>query len=109
MDGNSPVLAALAREPNGLAYASIGFALRRIAAGAPVKILDVDGVTPTMATVRNGTYAAQRPLLVITKGKPAADVDLFLHYLVSPAGRQIVEDMDCISPGSSESRNVSPQ
>jgi phosphate transport system substrate-binding protein len=102
LDGNGPVLAALAEDPKGLACTSLGSALRSIAGGKPLKILAIDGVTPTTETVRDGTYTAQRPLLVITKGKPTAEIDLFFRYLASKAGQQIVEEMDCISLSRSE-------
>ena len=72
VDGNKVVLAAIVTQPNGLGYASLGTAAEMAAEGAPVKMLDLDGVTPSEANVLNGTYSLQRGLFLLTKGAPKA-------------------------------------
>jgi phosphate transport system substrate-binding protein len=97
VDGNGPALAAVVTKPHAVSYASLGAALRVIAQGGPVKMLPLDGVTPTEQAVRDGTYRLQRPLLMITRGEPAGEVARFLAYLSGPEGQQIVREMDCLS------------
>ncbi len=96
VDGNKPVLAAVVTKPNGVSYASLGSALRVIERGVPVKMLSLDGVAPSEAAVLDGSYPVQRPLILLTNGKPEGEVKDFLGFLLGPKGQAIVEAMDCI-------------
>jgi phosphate transport system substrate-binding protein len=96
-DNTEKLLTAIAAEPNGVAYLSLGSASRAIERDSPLRILQLDGVAPTASSVRDGSYRLQRPLLVITKGPPDDVMDLFLHYLLSSAGQRIVEKLGCVS------------
>ena len=69
LDGNEAVLAAMMTKPNAFAYTSMGAALRVLASGrAPVKMLQLDGTSPTVAAVLDGTWPVIRPLFVLTLG-----------------------------------------
>jgi phosphate transport system substrate-binding protein len=92
LDGNEAVLAAMMTKPNAIAYTSLGAALRVLAAGrAPVKMLDLDGRSPSVAAVLDGTWPVIRPLLVLTLGSPQGEAKAFINFLTSSGGQQIVE------------------
>jgi phosphate transport system substrate-binding protein len=92
LDGNEAVLAAMMTKPNAFAYTSLGAALRVLAAGrAPVKMLDLDGRSPSVAAVLDGTWPVIRPLLVLTLGSPQGEAKAFIDFLTSSGGQQIVE------------------
>ena len=55
------VISTVASNPNAIGYASLS------AVGKTVKSLSVGGVTPTEATVQDGTYVIQRPFVFVTK------------------------------------------
>ena len=97
VDGNKEALAAVLSQPNGIAFASLGAAATLAAKGAPVKLLNLDGVTPTEANVLSGTYLFQRPLFLLTKGAPKGSVENFISFMTGPDGQKIVKDLDFIS------------
>lgn len=56
-----------------------------------VKVLKIDGVTPTSDTITNKTYPIQRPFLCLTRGEETRLVKTFLDFIRSPEGQQVVE------------------
>lgn len=96
VDGNKPTLAAVATKPNALSYASFGTAHRVISSGAPLAMLDLDGMTPSETAVRRGDYRFQRPLLVLSNGPVTGAAAEFLAYLAGAEVRQILRDLDYI-------------
>ena len=80
------VITAVSQNPDAIGYASL----------APVKdsvkALNVDGVTPSEATVKDGSYKVQRPFVLVTmEGKelsPAAQT--FFDYVISSDAASII-------------------
>jgi phosphate transport system substrate-binding protein len=93
---NEKMFAAVLENPGAISYIPIGFAQSRIEKGAPGKLLELDGIAATSASVENSTYPLTRPLLVATKGAPQGAVKEFIDFLTSDAGRKIVSDLDYI-------------
>jgi len=84
--GNSAMRAAVAGDPYGIAYISLGYVDSTV---APAKI---DGAEGTVENVLAGTYPFQRILWMFTKGAPTELEQAYLDYVMSPAGQRIVED-----------------
>ncbi len=82
--------AKVATNPAGLGFASIGTIEALVAKGTPIKALTLDGKTPSTATVKDGTWPATRPLLLITKGAPSADAKAFIDFMLSDAGQELI-------------------
>ena len=57
-----------------------------------VKALDIGGVTPSDATIGDGTYELQRPFLFLTKGTPTGDVKAFIDWVMGPEGSKILAE-----------------
>jgi phosphate transport system substrate-binding protein len=55
------VISAVSSNPNAIGYASLADV------DTSVKTLSIDGVTPSAATVKDGTYKIQRPFVLVTK------------------------------------------
>lgn len=55
------VITTVSQNPNAIGYASLA------AIKGSVKALTVNGVAPTEATVKDGTYLVQRPFVLVTK------------------------------------------
>ena len=55
------VITTVASNPNAIGYASLA------SLKDSVKALNVDGVTPSEATVKDGSYKVQRPFVLVTK------------------------------------------
>ena len=74
--------------------ASIGMATAssRTAADTTVKVLSIDGITPTPENLVNGTYKIGRPLLIVfpaDEAKVRPGVKAFLDFVRSPEGQAI--------------------
>lgn len=80
------VIATVAGNPNAIGYASLS------AVGDTVKALTVGGVQPSEATVLDGSYAIQRPFVLVTKQGEAltAAAQAFFDYALSAEAAPIV-------------------
>ena len=97
VDGNEHVLAALSTKPGSVGYTSFGAAQRIISrTDTRLKMLDFDGVRPSENAILGGAYRLQRPLLVVTKGRPSGTVAAFIGFLQGAEGQRIVKDLDYI-------------
>jgi phosphate transport system substrate-binding protein len=84
-NSNGTVREAVASDASAVGYVSIGLVNER------VKALDYDGVEPTNANVKLGTYPLARPVFFLTKGVPAAQVMEFVDYVLSPEAQGVLE------------------
>jgi phosphate transport system substrate-binding protein len=80
---NGAMKTAVANDPWGIGFVSVGHIDATV---APVAL---DGVRPTLDTVRQGTYKVARGLYSNTKGSPTGLTKKFIEYLLSPEGQQL--------------------
>lgn len=86
---------AVAGNENAIAYISLS------AVDDTVKALQVDGVSPSEATVKDGTYKVQRPFLMITKkGTTNELAKAFLEFVNSQEGQQIIAENGAVPNNS---------
>ena len=80
------VITTVGNNPNAIGYASLA------SIKDTVKVLSVDGVTPSEDTVKNGSYLIQRPFILVTK----TDKELseaakkFYDYALSDEAKSII-------------------
>ena len=87
---NGAMKTAVASDPHGIGYVSVGHIDSGI---VPVTL---DGVLPSIATVKNGSYPVARGLYSVTKGQPSGLAGIFLDFMLSPSGQQIVTQQGLI-------------
>jgi phosphate transport system substrate-binding protein len=88
---NAQGLKTVAGNPWSIGYVSIGSAEYEATHGRPIRLLPLDGVEASIATVRNGTYPLKRPLNLVAR-EPARGLCLaFIEFARSEAARAIVE------------------
>ena len=83
---NGQVRTTVSTTPDSIAYVSFGFL------DDSVNTVDIDGVAPTVANVKNGSYPIFRPLNMLTNGAPSALAQAFIDYILSDAGQAIVAE-----------------
>lgn len=83
---NGQVRTTVASTPNTIAYLSFGF-LDDSTRGVPI-----DGVEPSVANVKNGSYSIFRPLNMLTNGAPNDLAQAFLDFILSAEGQEIVAE-----------------
>ena len=86
LSSTGDVITTVAQNPDAIGYASLA------AVKDTVKALKVAGVTPTEATVKDGTYTIQRPFVLATKtGEKLNDVaQAFFDYVTSADASEII-------------------
>lgn len=86
------VLSAVAADPNAIGYISLG------SVNDTVNTVRVGGVAASEETVLDGSYAIQRPFVVMTKKGQTltARTADFLRYLKSAAAESAAKDAGCI-------------
>jgi len=90
-DDHPPGLAKVITTAEAVTYAPYGIAKAMEAKGAAIRLLTLDGVAPTPATIQGGTYPVTRPCLLLIKGEAQGALKEFLDFVCSPAGQQIIE------------------
>lgn len=66
---NEQGIKTVAGSPGAIGYVSIGTAEADIQAGVPIKLLPLNDIAASTATVANGTFPMSRPLNLVTKGQ----------------------------------------
>ena len=88
------VIGNVASNPNAIGYASLS------AVGDTVKAVKVGGVECSEATVQDGTYAIQRPFIMITKdGTQLSEAaQAFLDFATSEAVGDLIKQAGAVPP-----------
>jgi phosphate transport system substrate-binding protein len=93
---NADRISAVANDPNAIIFVSVGEAERRARAGAPIRLLTVDGVSPTSTNVRTENYPMSRPLTLVTRHRPTGITRSFIEFCVSSQVTDLILSFDFI-------------
>jgi len=72
--------------PNAIGYIGVGYE------SSDIKVVKVDGVASSVATVLDGTYELSRDLYVYTAKAPSGLAKTYIDWILSPAGQEIVTE-----------------
>jgi phosphate transport system substrate-binding protein len=78
------IQARVAADPNAIGYVGFGNL------DQSVKLLAIDGVAPSPAAARDGSYPLVRPLLLLVGPLSSPLAEAFIAFTLSPEGQQIV-------------------
>jgi phosphate transport system substrate-binding protein len=82
------------RTPNSISYIPLGFE-------GEAKVLAIDGVWPSAATIASGDYPIVYPLSLVTAGEPEGVVKAWLDFILSEEGQAIVTEARFVPPSAS--------
>lgn len=82
---NVAVASTVKRTPGAIGYVGLGYL------SPEVKALDIDGVTPSVGTVRSGRYPISRPLFMYTNGEAKGVTKDFIDFVLGYEGQMIVK------------------
>lgn len=85
-EGNGTMKATVASKEGAVGFVSLGFI------DDTVKGVSIDGVQPTVESVKDGSYSISRPLLLVTHKDANSQVTTFVDYILSDAGQEIVSE-----------------
>ncbi len=88
------IIGNVASNPNGIGYASLS------SVGDSVKALSVGGVACTEESVKDGSYAIQRPFLMVTKegAQLSTAAQAFLDYAMSDTAGEYITAAGAVAP-----------
>lgn len=93
---NAEVIGAVAAAPSAVAYVSIGEAERRARLGIPIRLLALQGIAATSATVRTGDFPISRPLMLVTRDPPQGLVRAFIEFALSAQVIPVILEHDFV-------------
>jgi phosphate transport system substrate-binding protein len=76
--------------PDGIGYVSIGAAEYAMQQGAPIRLLPMEGIVASTATVQDDTFPLTRPLNLVTTAPPTGLAQDFIQFAQSTAVYDIV-------------------
>ncbi|MEO0867151.1 MAG: phosphate ABC transporter substrate-binding protein [Cyanobacteria bacterium J06642_11] len=82
--------------PGAIGYVSIGAAENSIARGEPLKLLPLEGIAPSTASVQSGSFPLSRTLNFVTQGEPEPLTQAFIDFAQSPEVHDIVEQQNFV-------------
>ena len=93
LSSTGDVISTVAQNPDAIGYASLA------SVKDSVKALSVDGVAPSEATVKDGSYAVQRPFVLVTKDGVtlSAAAQAFFDYATSAEASDIISAAGAVS------------
>ncbi len=86
LNSNGAVAKSVAQTPGAIGYLSLEYL------DDSLKAVKINGVMPSVATVTDGTYVINRPLLMITDAEPTDLAKSYLDYILSPEGQSILSN-----------------
>lgn len=89
---NQQGIKTVAGNPLAIGYVSIGTAESEAALGTPIRLLAMNGVEASTATVRDGRFPLSRPLNLVTAGTPTPLALEFIAFAQSAAVHDLVKD-----------------
>ncbi|MEL7438854.1 MAG: phosphate ABC transporter substrate-binding protein [Pseudomonadota bacterium] len=91
-NGNGALKTMVASNPYAIGYISLG------TVDGSVNALPIDGIQASVDNVKNGSYKVARPFLVLYKeGKPSAETQKFLDWMLTDEAQALVDQKGYIS------------
>ncbi len=84
-DSNGSVKEVVATDPYAIGYVSLGLVDKR------VKALRIDGVLPTLETIKHKKYRIVRPFIYLSNGEPGEYSQQFILFVLSKDGQNILK------------------
>jgi phosphate transport system substrate-binding protein len=86
--GSAEVKTALAGSDKAIGY--LGFSYAK---GGSIEPVALDGVMPSLQSIRNNSYELSRKLYFYTFGEPKHGTNAFIAFVMGPEGQQVAEQM----------------
>ena len=85
MAGNEQIASEVGRNPNGIGYVGLAYM-----EGAGIKVISIDGASPTKESVLAKKYPYARPTFYYTNGEATGEAAKFLEFTLGEEGQKIV-------------------
>src|SRR6266478_3769558 len=83
--GNEQIASEVGKNPNGIGYVGLAYTT-----AAGIKVVPIDGATPSKESVLEKKYPYARPTFYYTNGDPTGLPKAFVDFTIGPDGQKIV-------------------
>jgi len=92
LPGTAAVVNAVTQDARGIGYGGDAYA-KGVKMIALKRDAATPGITPSEASIADGSYPLARPLYFYTRTTPTGDAKAFIDYCLSPEGQRVVLDV----------------
>ena len=85
-NSTSVMMTTVAGDPYTIGYISLG------SLNDTVKALKIDGVTPSVDAIKDGSYKISRPFNIVTKDGISPEAQDFIDFIMSADGQKVIEE-----------------
>lgn len=89
---NEQGIKTVSKNPNAIAYVSVGTAEYNKSVGVPLRLVKFHGVEAKVENVEKGNYPLMRELNLVIKGVPSKAAAGFIEYILSTEAYKIIKD-----------------
>jgi phosphate transport system substrate-binding protein len=93
LHGSKDVVEVIGRTPCAIGYSGMGYATSHVKMLAVATDTDAPYYTPTLENVLAKTYPIARPLYMYSLGEPTGEIKVYLDWILSAEGQNIVEKL----------------
>ncbi len=91
LHGSKDVVELIERTPCAIGYSGMGYKTDHVKFVKVAKNAGDDAFGPSLETALSGDYPIARPLYMYTLGEPTGDIKVYLDWVMSEAGQNIVK------------------
>ena len=93
LHGSKDVVEVIGRTPCAMGYSGMGYATSEVKMLAVATDADAPYYPPTLENVLAKTYPIARPLYMYSLGEPIGEIKVYLDWILSAEGQEIVEKL----------------
>lgn len=90
-DSSGAIVQVVSQNRNAIGFIGMGYLYKSLTAQSSIKDLTVNGIQASVKTVLSKEYPITRPLYMYTDGQPTGETAKFIKYLLSPAGKNMID------------------
>lgn len=96
MPSTGAIVDGLRQSENGIGYIGLGYLADDIKAVPVAKETGAQAFLPSLETINSGDYPVARELFLYTPGEPEGVLKLYMDFIFSAEGQQIIEDLQFV-------------
>lgn len=93
MPSSEGIGAEIRQNPNAIGYDGLGYVTPEMKVVALAESPDGEYILPSADSVNNGKYPVARDLYIYTNGEPEGLLQIYIDWILSPEGQEIVTEL----------------
>ena len=93
MPSTQAIVEGLIQDAGGIGYIGLGYLTDDVKAVPVAQEEGADAYLPSLETINAGDYPVARPLFLYTAGDASSALQMYIDFILSSEGQQVVEDL----------------